>query len=569
MPFWWKVSYQKFQQWLQFATAPHREIDSLAVQHNVRLLATLTLIIIPLHIFTALALFTAYGSMAQTGKLTLITIVVTLGIYFLSRTRYGEHTINLFVLEMVLLAIALLYINADAYSAVTAVLPIYIASLFRSIKRLIVTTVVTILSVFALSQILPGDWEQIYGVLTLLIVISAVIIVRSRVQWVLEEQIQQHNEQLKENETRFRAAINAGRSLFILLQVVNNVDDRENDFLIVDANTQIAMHFEQSHEHLIGKSVSKVLPPALLEYLLPQFHQLVNKQLPILYGEFSVEDKWWEYQLVPVGNGLALSLDDITDRKLSEIRQFELQREREQAIILNKFIRDVSHDIMTPLSIINTKAYLAGRSPNQDQRSNHLSQISEQVVRLKDMVEQMLSQSKLHNLQPQDLDIYPINLNDLLEHLIIEFKRDKRYSQRQLVFQASPAPIIHPVDKVRLEVAISNLIDNALQYTPDSGMITVSCQEVDEGISIDVSDEGSGIPIGDVTNIFEPFYRVEEHRPQTAGAGLGLSISKRISELHGGVITAENRSTGGMLFQIYLPFSIETTDSISSDSVNT
>jgi len=562
MLFWWHVSYQRFQQWLKFATAPHQAIDSVAIQYNVRLLATLTLILIPLHIFTALALFAAYGSMAQTAKLTLITTVITIVIYLISRTRFGEYAINLFILEMVVLAIILLYINADAYSAVTAVLPIYIASLFRSSKRLIVTTVVTILSVFILSQILVGDWEQIYGVLILLIVISAVIIVRSRVQWVLEEQIQKHNEQLTESEARFRAAINAGRSLFALLQVVNT-GSRTSDFLIVDANTKIAEHFKQSHEQLIGESVSNVLPPSLLEHLLPQFNQLVNNQHPILYGVLSVEDKWWEYQLVPVGNGLALSLDDITDRKLSEIHQLELQREREQALILSKFITDVSHDIMTPLSIINNNVYLAGRSPDPNKRDRYLNDINTQVIRLRDMVEQMLSQSKLYYLKPKDLKLHTISLNDLLEHLVTKFKKDKHYTQRQLVFQASQSPAMRSVDRSSLELAVSNLIDNALKYTPDSGVVTVSCQEIDQGIAIDVSDEGPGIPIDELTHIFEPFYRLAEHRPQTAGSGLGLSISKKISELHGGFITAENRPVGGMLFRIYLPFLVEEAESIS------
>jgi len=566
MPFWWRVSYQRFQQWLKLATMPHQEIESLAIQHNVRLLATLTLIILPLHIFTALALFAAYGLMAQTGKLTLVTTVATLIIYVLSRTRYGEHAINLFVLEMTLLAIVLLYINADAYSAVTAILPIYIASLFRPIKRLIVTTVVTILSVFILSQILPGDWEQIYGVLILLIVISAVIIVRSRVQWELEEQIRQRNEQLTESSTRFRAAINAGRTLFALLQTVVDPDGRLSDFLIVDANTRLAVYLDQSYTLLIGQPVVNVLPSALLEHLLPQFHKLVYKQLPILYGEVSVEHIWWEYQLVSVGESIALSLDDITARKDAEVRQLELQREREQARILSKFITDVSHDIMTPLSIINSKAYLAGLSQDSDKRDKHLAEIKTQVFRLRDMVDQMLSQSKLYHLKPEDLDLQIIDLNDLLEHLVTEFRQNERYSQRQLMFQPSQALGTHPVDKIRLELAVSNLIENALKYTPDTGMITVCCQEIDQGIAIDVSDEGSGIPHHALTDIFAPFYRLETHRPQTAGSGLGLSISKTITELHGGIITAKNRPTGGMLFRIYLPFLGGETDSNSSDT---
>ncbi|MBE0690912.1 MAG: hypothetical protein IH587_12410, partial [Anaerolineae bacterium] len=108
----WHTLTRSLQQRGAFATRPHPLVKDENAQLNVRLLAYVTLTVLPLHIFTALALFAVYGPMIRSGRLVLASLVVTLLVYFMSRTRYAEAAVNLFIFELLVLAIALLYINA-------------------------------------------------------------------------------------------------------------------------------------------------------------------------------------------------------------------------------------------------------------------------------------------------------------------------------------------------------------------------------------------------------------------------------------------------------------------------
>ncbi|MBE0691123.1 MAG: HAMP domain-containing histidine kinase [Anaerolineae bacterium] len=165
----------------------------------------------------------------------------------------------------------------------------------------------------------------------------------------------------------------------------------------------------------------------------------------------------------------------------------------------------------------------------------------------------MLNHSQLDQLTSYDLELKPVDMNDLLRQLIATFEPMAQQKRQQLVLHAINRPASLHIDETRLIVALSNLVDNALRYTGNDGTVVVSCQSQREMLTIEVMDEGPGIPLSSLPYIFDEFYRVEEHRPQTAGSGLGLSISKKIVELHGGTIEAQNRPAGGMSFRVHLP----------------
>jgi signal transduction histidine kinase len=110
-----------------------------------------------------------------------------------------------------------------------------------------------------------------------------------------------------------------------------------------------------------------------------------------------------------------------------------------------------------------------------------------------------------------------------------------------------------PMDSSQMRIAIQNLIDNGLRYTPTGGTITVRAYPAEHAVVIEVEDSGEGIAESDLTRIFDRFYRAEKHRPTTGGTGLGLAITKRIVELHGATIVAT--SPRGALFRIHFPVS--------------
>jgi len=111
------------------------------------------------------------------------------------------------------------------------------------------------------------------------------------------------------------------------------------------------------------------------------------------------------------------------------------------------------------------------------------------------------------------------------------------------------------IDTDKLRMVFRNLLENAAKYSlPDSRAVQMSTASDDKMVVVRVSDDGPGIPVGDVANLFEPFFRVDRSRSKkTGGYGLGLSICKRIIDAHGGTIVVENNAGRGASFIVSLP----------------
>ena len=108
-------------------------------------------------------------------------------------------------------------------------------------------------------------------------------------------------------------------------------------------------------------------------------------------------------------------------------------------------------------------------------------------------------------------------------------------------------------DPAKLHDIVRNLVENAVNYSPEGAEVRLGATQVNGTYTITVADSGPGIPAEDLTRVFERFYRVDKSRSRPGGTGLGLAIVKHLVELHGGEATAENRSEGGAVFTIKLP----------------
>jgi signal transduction histidine kinase len=107
-------------------------------------------------------------------------------------------------------------------------------------------------------------------------------------------------------------------------------------------------------------------------------------------------------------------------------------------------------------------------------------------------------------------------------------------------------------DPAKLHDVLRNLVENAVNYSPDAAEITLAASRADSNCRISVADSGPGLPAGDLTRVFERFYRVDKSRSRP-GTGLGLAIVKHLVELHGGSVVAANRAEGGAVFTVTLP----------------
>jgi signal transduction histidine kinase len=135
-------------------------------------------------------------------------------------------------------------------------------------------------------------------------------------------------------------------------------------------------------------------------------------------------------------------------------------------------------------------------------------------------------------------------------------RREPQAGERQIQIQLALAESCPPLslDAQRIEQILHNLLDNALRYTPDGGIIRVGCEINADQCLLSVHDDGPGIPPEELSLIFERFYRADKARTRAdGGTGLGLSIARKIAQAHSGEITAANHPDGGAIFTLRLP----------------
>lgn len=244
------------------------------------------------------------------------------------------------------------------------------------------------------------------------------------------------------------------------------------------------------------------------------------------------------------GGGAVLVLHDVT-----ELRQADQMR--------RDFVANVSHELRTPLTAIRgyVEALMDGPgAPEQSQR--FLGIIARHATRMERLVADLL---RLARLDARQETIAPalVHLQPLFDGVITDL--ESAASARGVRINTTVAPDAAALsgDPVKLHDVFRNLVENAINYSPDDGVVTITSARVAGGIEISVADRGPGIPDTDIGRIFERFYRVDRSRTRDprdpGGTGLGLSIVKHLVDLHGGRAWAANRDGGGTIVSVRLP----------------
>lgn len=245
--------------------------------------------------------------------------------------------------------------------------------------------------------------------------------------------------------------------------------------------------------------------------------------------------------------------EDITDRKQADLNALDAMLQKERVRLLSDFIRDVSHDVRTPLTAINTSLYLLRRlDADPARRSQHYDRIEQQAARLAELLDGMLTLVRLD--QNDDFEFRSVNVNTAVTAVSARMTPLLEARRIALTHELhSELPLIQ-ADKDELQRALLNLLGNAARFTPEAGSITVRTAVRADRVMIEIQDTGIGIAEADLTRIFERFYRADRSRSTgTGGAGLGLAITKKIVERHGGKIEVESRPGEGSTFRVLLP----------------
>jgi len=233
----------------------------------------------------------------------------------------------------------------------------------------------------------------------------------------------------------------------------------------------------------------------------------------------------------------------------------DITEQHKLEIARREYVANVSHELRTPLTTIRSyvETLMEGAVAERELAGDFLAVISSEAQRMTRLVKDLLLLSKL-DYQQTEWNKTQFSLERVIEDSVKKLEIPiKQKGHTVIIRKTSPLPLFDG-DKDRIEQVILNIIGNAIKYTSDEGKIEIIAGYSDGMVSIEVNDNGIGIPENEIPRIFERFYRVDKSRArELGGTGLGLSIAKQIIEAHNGEIKISSRHGEGTRVIIQLP----------------
>ncbi|MGD8780125.1 MAG: PAS domain-containing sensor histidine kinase [Ignavibacteria bacterium] len=397
--------------------------------------------------------------------------------------------------------------------------------------------------------------------------------------------------ELKNNEDKFREIVNATSSGILIIQ----------DNKIVYVNEISKKRFGVGEFANKEYTFLKYLPPGKKKFAIEKIHEILSGKRDSYRTEIKLYDaeKKEEWRDITIGRtlfnnrlSLIVTLIDITERKKVQIenekyrdhlknlvnertaelqyvnkqlkneikKQKEaekkvlhaLQKEKELNELKSRFITTASHEFKTPLTTVLSSAELLeryGQRWNEKKYKEQLRKIINSVEGLNVLINDILQAGKAESgtieFNPQKM-----NLKDFVEKLVSELMLTT--SKHNIDLYCFLKNEEYCLDENLLRLSLSNIINNAIKYSPGGGTIDIIIEEISSKLKIEIIDEGIGIPGEDIANIFLPFNR-SVNAGNFPGTGLGLSIAKKSVELHGGSINVKSKIKKGTKFIIKFP----------------
>ncbi|MET9269155.1 ATP-binding protein [Kribbella sp. NPDC003557] len=272
--------------------------------------------------------------------------------------------------------------------------------------------------------------------------------------------------------------------------------------------------------------------------------EIRQQDLEIVRGRLGAT-QYVSARVAPLGSQLVLVL--VEDRT----------RERRLDAIRRDFTVNVSHELKTPvgaLILLADAVSEASDDPEAVQRFSDRMRI--EASRLSRLVKEIIELSRLQGDDPLE-NPGPVDVNAVIEAAVDRCRIDAEDRDIKIVVKTEPElEVLGSEDQ--LSMAIGNLVENAINYSPDGTRVAVAAHPIGDLVELTVSDQGVGIPSGDLERIFERFYRVDRARSrETGGTGLGLSIVKHIASIHGGDVRVWSVEGQGSTFTVRLPLRLD------------
>lgn len=216
-----------------------------------------------------------------------------------------------------------------------------------------------------------------------------------------------------------------------------------------------------------------------------------------------------------------------------------------------RLLRDVSHELRSPLARLNIALELLRRKSPPESK-DALDRIEREAIRLDEMIGELLTLSRLD--AGGEIELQSVDFAALLENIAEDVAFEATEFGATLALQTPSEPLNVPANEELLRRTVENLLRNAIRFTARGSAVEVELKRSAQQLQLCIRDHGPGVPETALESIFEPFYRVEEHRARKAGGtGIGLAIARRATIAHGGTLTAANAEGGGLIVKLTLP----------------
>ncbi|MCD9196693.1 sensor histidine kinase [Aeromicrobium wangtongii] len=228
-------------------------------------------------------------------------------------------------------------------------------------------------------------------------------------------------------------------------------------------------------------------------------------------------------------------------------------REHRVESIRRDFVANVSHELKTPVGALTLLAEAVGEAKDDPEAvARFSSRMHVEAERLTRLVQQIIDLSRLQNDTLSD-EAATVRVDDLVAEACEHSATEAEHKQIEIATSVEPGLLVHG-DRSELHAAVSNLVENAVTYSPDGSRVSVIAHRDDDDVRLTVTDNGIGIPNDELDRIFERFYRVDPARARTTGGtGLGLSIVKHVAASNGGTVEVWSEPGLGSSFTLVLP----------------
>jgi PAS domain S-box-containing protein len=378
------------------------------------------------------------------------------------------------------------------------------------------------------------------------------------------EQIQRHAAELEQHVEERTAELQSAKER--VEAILNNSSDAivlaSFDGVVQQVNPAFNRLFGYPNGEAFGQSLLSLVSDGDVDVLLAALSAVINTTKPsrVEISARPQDGTLFDADVVLAAvlqdskvHGVVCGWRDISQRKQMEQElRAALEKEKELNELKSRFSSMVSHEFRTPLAVILSSTGLLERYSQrmtEDKKQEHLTQIQTQVQRLVGLLDDVLTLSRAETIDIL-VTAETLDLNGLCMDIVRDIQQTT--TKHQINFTISGQPQTVSMDVKLIRQAITNLLTNAVKYSPDGGTVTIDLAYEEPNVRIRIQDQGIGIPEADQKRLFERFHRAQ-NVGNISGTGLGLAIVKRAVEAHGGSIGVESAAGAGTTFTLHIP----------------